>query len=1638
MYTKFTCQAEFSNSVKTEYSEKSLFKKLIIPRICKGVTFIFLIALSQFAQGQSVNTPYLYSGNNPICTTSGQVANLGMGSSNLYYNGQYPTSSTTYWEYSTDNINWTSIASNTNPYPANQPGYYRNRVDANYQFSTTSYYYQYYDCGYYQYYDCGYYYYYDCNCYYDWGVRYCDRCYYYQYQTCSYYVNQTCYQYVPYTNYYNESHSWYSNAYQVTAANPTLNGFSSSNPSSVCILNIGTTTVSFSSTGGNYDNLAWSVPSWMTIVSGQGTSTITVSINNGQVNGSATGSITATPKISTCSGSARSFNFTANALPSASSVKTNVTCPGGNDGSITITGSGGKAPYQYSINGGSTYSPSSTFGGLGVGTYSLYIKDANSCPSAIGSVTISQVDAINPTIICQADITMSASSPAGAIVNYVTPVASDNCSATTTLTAGFASGAVFPIGNTTVTYKATDASGNSAECSFNVNISGLAPSIVCPSEAITATNEEGKCEAAVSFAATETTGIPASTISYTENGNPVTSGSSFTVGTHTIEAIAINPVGRSTCSFTITVLDTQSPVLTGVPENITVECDGIPAPATVTASDNCSTSVPSFTETRTDGDCPSRYTLTRTWSTTDASNNTTTATQVITVQDTKAPVLSAAPEDVTVECDAVPEAATLTATDNCDAEPVVTYGEVRKDGDCPNSYTLTRTWTAVDACGNTSSKTQVITVQDKTAPILSAAPVDVTVECDAVPVAAVLTATDNCSTPTVTYTETRADGSCPNSYTLTRTWTATDACGNTSGKTQVITVQDTKAPKLSIAPGDITVECDEVPAAAVLTATDNCDAAPVVSYNETRTNGTSVNNYTLTRVWTAKDACGNTFSKTQVISVRDTKVPVFVTVPGNFNVNTDNNVCGAVINFAATATDVCGPVTITYSQNPGTVFATGTTTVVVTASDPSGNTTVSSFTVTVTDHQAPTVVTKNITVNLDGLGKATITGSDVDNGSSDACGIRSVTVSPNMFSCSNIGNNTVTLTVTDVNGNVSTKTAVVTVQDKLGPVPTTALPTINGQCSVKILLANNWSGYYDEDDYEGYYLMNVPTALDNCSGLIRGTTTDKLNYYVQGTYTIHWKFTDRNGNTTIQEQTVVVNDNQAPKPYLTQLPTITGQCSVDISSDNDNDDGDYDEDNGDDHEGDDNHDHYNRHHCGAPWAWDNCAGWIKGTTGDPLSYTIQGTYVIHWTFNDGHGNITTQNQTVIVKDVTAPKAVVSNLPTVSGQCSASVTAKPTAKDNCAGIITGTTTSPLTYSAQGTYTIVWTYTDGHGNTSTQNQTVIVKDNTKPVISDVTDKIVNCGTSTDPSVTGTPTATDNCGSVTVSKADVTNGNVITRTWKATDAAGNYSTSVQMITIGAVFTATVSSAPTSNVYTGGVNTNLYIGYGAQSTVLQLGSLPSGGAPYTYAWTGTNTSCLSSTSTASPVFTPTAGGYSTFTVTVTNKYNCKSTATISICVTDVRVAGTSGSKINICHNGQTLQVSVNAVSSHIGNHNSDRLGSCDQSPCNSGISMSNTSIITSITKQAETTIATTEEELKVTVMPNPSSTYFTLKLESRYETPVSMRVMDAQGRVVDSKSQIGANSTIQIGHNYSGGTYFAEMIQGTKRKVVQLIKEK
>jgi hypothetical protein len=88
---------------------------------------------------------------------------------------------------------------------------------------------------------------------------------------------------------------------------------------------------------------------------------------------------------------------------------------------------------------------------------------------------------------------------------------------------------------------------------------------------------------------------------------------------------------------------------------------------------------------------------------------------------------------------------------------------------------------------------------------------------------------------------------------------------------------------------------------------------------------------------------------------------------------------------------------------------------------------------------------------------------------------------------------------------------------------------------------------------------------------------------------------------------------------------------------------------------------------------------------------------------------------------------------------------------------------------------------HQATLSRPQTITIVDNTKPVISDVSDITISCSAVNTPaSCGGIPNASDNCSTPVVTYSDVTAGNKITRTWKATDAAGNFATSIQVITI------------------------------------------------------------------------------------------------------------------------------------------------------------------------------------------------------------------------------------------------------------------
>ena len=141
--------------------------------------------------------------------------------------------------------------------------------------------------------------------------------------------------------------------------------------------------------------------------------------------------------------------------------------------------------------------------------------------------------------------------------------------------------------------------------------------------------------------------------------------------------------------------------------------------------------------------------MTRVFTASDACGNTSTASQVITIEDTTAPVLAGVPAAATIECGEAEPTALPTASDACDTNPTVSVASTSAAGACPGETVVTRVFTASDACGNTATASQVVTVRDRAAPVLADVPAAATIECGEAEPTDLPTATDACdSNPT--------------------------------------------------------------------------------------------------------------------------------------------------------------------------------------------------------------------------------------------------------------------------------------------------------------------------------------------------------------------------------------------------------------------------------------------------------------------------------------------------------------------------------------------------------------------------------------------------------------------------------------------------------------------------------------------------------------------------------------------------------------------------------------------------------------------------------------------------------------------------------------------------------------------------
>ena len=332
----------------------------------------------------------------------------------------------------------------------------------------------------------------------------------------------------------------------------------------------------------------------------------------------------------------------------------------------------------------------------------------------------------------------------------------------------------------------------------------------------------------------------------------------------------------ATASQTVTFEDTAAPVLSGVPAETTVACGTSLPTSAPQVTDACGAAVLTVADQRIDGPCSSSYVVVRTFTATDACGNTATATQRINVTDSALPNLAGVPAEITIACtDALPT--TLpSAGDACGAAGAVRVSDRRIDGPCANAYTIVRTFSATDDCGNEATATQQIHVVDRVAPVMTEVPADVQLACSVALPTALPRATDNCQTP-VAVVETRETipGACTDSYIHVRVFTATDACGNRAVARQRVTYFDDKKPVFAQAPADFQADCGTVVPVPTLLATDDCDREVTVTFSESRDSQVSgcAGLGSLVRVWTATDNCGNSATVSQRITFVDREAP---------------------------------------------------------------------------------------------------------------------------------------------------------------------------------------------------------------------------------------------------------------------------------------------------------------------------------------------------------------------------------------------------------------------------------------------------------------------------------------------------------------------------------------------------------------------------------------------------------------------------------------------------------------------------------------------------------------------------------------------------------------------------------------------
>ena len=347
----------------------------------------------------------------------------------------------------------------------------------------------------------------------------------------------------------------------------------------------------------------------------------------------------------------------------------------------------------------------------------------------------------------------------------------------------------------------------------------------------------------------------------------------------------------------VNVIDTIGPIIAFLPPQIfspTYECKDLVVWPLVTAIDMCSLVEGAQWSDETQEDslsCPNHWILTRWAFATDACGNRDSAIYTIDVKDESPPTFLFIPQDMAFSCSSSPDLGIPTAVDGCLGNVNISIEADTVFSNCPHNYTINRTFIATDNCMNEATATQQIVVSDTEPPSLTT-PLSFIVECGEEIVFQDALAMDNCDAAPLIEIETDTINILSTgAFTIVRTFTASDACGNSVTSASTITVQDNTPPFFTEFPPDITISCGEAFPEDMPVFQDGCDPSPIIASLVTDENYQDcANESVVLRIFEIQDDAGNTHTQTQAITFFDNTPPFFTFIPEDITVGCTNEI----------------------------------------------------------------------------------------------------------------------------------------------------------------------------------------------------------------------------------------------------------------------------------------------------------------------------------------------------------------------------------------------------------------------------------------------------------------------------------------------------------------------------------------------------------------------------------------------------------------------------------------------------------------------------------------------------------------------------------------------------------------------------